>query len=54
MKILEIRAIISPINEHNPKAMRVVYPDGKVEFHDFQENLKKQINAQQTSIQGKK
>ena len=54
MKILEIRAIISPINEHNPRAMRVVHPDGKVEFNDFQENLKKQIDAQQTSIQGKK
>jgi hypothetical protein len=54
MKTLEIRTIISPINEHDPKAMRVVYPDGKVDFNDFQENLKKQINAQQTSIQGKK
>ena len=54
MKTLEIRAIISPINEHNPRAMRVVYPDGKVDFNDFQENLKKQLNARKTDIQGKK
>jgi hypothetical protein len=54
MKILEIRAIISPINEHDPRAMRVVYPDGKVDFNDFQENLKKQIDARKTSIQRKK
>jgi len=54
MTTLEIRTIISPINEHNPKAMRVVYPDGKVDFNDFQQNLKKQIDAQQTSIQRKK
>jgi len=54
MKILEIRAILSPINEHNPRAMRVVYPDVKIEFNDFQENLKKQIDARTTYIQGKK
>lgn len=54
MKTLEIRAILSPINEHDPRAMRVVYPDGKVEFNEFQENLKKQIDAQETSIQRKK
>ena len=54
MKTLEIRTIISPINEHNPKAMRVVYPDGKVDYNEFQKNLKEQIDAQQTNFQRKK
>lgn len=46
--IKEIRFIPVSINEHNPKAQSVCYPDTPVDYNEFYKNLYKQIKNYDT------
>lgn len=41
--MIEIKSIPFQINEHNPKAQSVCYPDGTVEINEFYQNIQTQI-----------
>lgn len=41
--MIEIKRIPFKINEHNPKAQSVCYPDQDLNLNDFYNNLTKQI-----------
>jgi hypothetical protein len=46
--VREIRIIPIQINEHNPKAQSVCFPDEPVDFNQFYENLYNQLKNYDT------
>lgn len=46
--VQEIRIISQSINEHNPKAQSVCYPDEIVDYNEFYQNLYNQLKNYDT------